>query len=135
MCDIQGLLCPCPRCSFSIHIHIPLSQWLLASCLPKKIFLQHCFMYVLSRILSDPSELSVNCSADTEQLMAWKQKKKSWRPALLAYYISLLPFCLIIFLHLSFILFVIQRRLVEVSGSVLTVITKLIILAKLKTNC
>lgn len=33
-------------------------------------------MYVLSRILSDPSELSVNCSADTEQLMAWKQKKK-----------------------------------------------------------
>ena len=114
------------------HLSITL---LIASSHVRKIFLQYCFTYVLSLILSDPSELSVNWSAKTEQLLkcSTAEEYQSFLLSLLSS--SFYHFPLNTFLYLSFILFVMKRRLLDISDWVLVIITELFILAKLKINC
>lgn len=90
-------------------------------------------MCVHSAILSDPCELNVNWSAKTEQLMKCNTAEEGCTFCLIL--CSFCSFVLIIFLYLSFILFAIKRRLLDTSDSVLVIITELLILAELKTNC
>lgn len=134
MHDIQGLLSLWPKHYFLLPSR---SSITLINCLlPRKENVFTVLLYACTFWnISDPSELSVNWSSKIEQLMkcSTAEEYQSFLFSLLSS--SFYYFPLIVFLYLSFMLFLIKRRLLEKSGSVLVIITELFILTKLKINC